>query len=519
MSILSFKPGHDGTIAHLTGGNLAFLLEAEKDSFPRYAEVTPSVLLESMSMLPDVPDVVVTSGWVKGFHSAERPLETGYFGVGKRAVKATKTRFLGKDLHCFSSTHERSHILCSYGMSPFEQGRPCYMLLWEGTFGCFYEINEHLEIKRFPQVIVEPGTKYAFLFSLADPTYAGRFRLSSAGKLMALAAYSDRKAFTHAEKETAEFIVDNIRLLNSDKSSMSWSPYYNIGVEHPDFKNLAGKFSDLIFNRFYEFARLNLKKGYPLLIGGGCGLNCEWNTKWRNSSLFADVFVPPVANDTGSAIGTAVDAQHHYTGNAKISWDVYSGNEFIRDMEVVDGYRKFTLDYDVVAKYLLEGKVFAWVQGRYEMGPRALGNRSLLASPFDKRTCDRLNEIKKRESYRPVAPVCLEEEVSRLFEWSGPSPYMLYFQRVKDARLRAVTHVDNSARVQTVNREQNEKLYRLLGAFKRASGVGVLCNTSLNFSGRGFINRMSDLIEYARSTGLDGFVEGDSLYLATSQVS
>ncbi len=156
--------------------------------------------------------------------------------------------------------------------------------------------------------------------------------------------------------------------------------------------------------------RDHLKDRRPLLIAGGCGLNCDWNTKWLNSGLFNDVFVPPCADDSGIAIGLAVDAQRHLTGNANIDWTVYSGESFQHDCCFPDEFECSQIDYDKIAGILLAGTVVAWVQGRYEIGPRALGNRSLLAAPFSPVTKAQLNRIKRREAYRPVAPVCLEEE-------------------------------------------------------------------------------------------------------------
>jgi hydroxymethyl cephem carbamoyltransferase len=277
---------------------------------------------------------------------------------------------------------------------------------------------------------------------------------------------------------------------------------------------LAGKFSDEIFSRFHSFARDNLTKGYPLIISGGCGLNCEWNTKWRESGLFEFVFVPPCPNDSGSAIGTAIDAQSFFTGNAKISWNVYTGDAFINDVSSIStDFSEYDLDLDQVAQHLSNGKIFAWIQGRCEIGPRALGNRSLLAAPFSVATTERLNEIKKREGYRPIAPMCLEEDAKALFDQDSPSPYMLYFSHVVDRSLAAVIHVDGSARVQTVSKNGNSMMYSLLSAFKKRTGYGVLCNTSLNFNGRGFINRMSDLIEYCCDRNLDGFVAMDKFYI------
>ena len=228
-----------------------------------------------------------------------------------------------------------------------------------------------------------------------------------------------------------------------------------------------------------------MKKRLPLVIAGGCGLNCDWNTKWKQSDLFAEVFVPPVANDSGSAIGTAIDAQFHFTGNPKIDWNVYSGLGFIMagpfDLAQYDIYET---NYEVIADMLANDLILGWVSGKYEIGPRALGNRSVLAAPFQVSTRVRLNEIKQREQFRPIAPVCLEEEAARWFGCHQASPYMLYTHRVATDALAAVTHVNGTARIQTVSAGTNRNMHNLLSAFKARTGYGVLCNTSLNFKGK-----------------------------------
>jgi hydroxymethyl cephem carbamoyltransferase len=131
-----------------------------------------------------------------------------------------------------------------------------------------------------------------------------------------------------------------------------------------------------------------------------------------------------------------------------------------------------------------------------------------LAEPFSSETRDRLNEIKKREGYRPIAPVCRIEDVGSVFDRDFVDPYMLYFRRALTDRLPAVTHVDGTARCQTVDRQTNPALHRLLTAFGQRQGIGVLCNTSLNFKGLGFINKMSDLVKYCEQQGVDDFVVG-----------
>lgn len=512
MNIFSMKPGHDGSIALIDAAKqqLIWSHEAEKDSFPRFEVFNPEQFVLSAEMLSDIPDVFAVSGWGKGSLATNAAIGSGYYGHDKSAIIKRDTKVFGRDVKYFSNSHERAHIWCSYGLSPFEQGQPCYVLTWEGALGDFYLVDRNLEVSHISRVMITPGNKYSFLYALADPTFTlpkGRLRNEDPGKLMALCAYGASGPMTPDEQAVCDFLLDRESILSSlAKDDMKSSPYYNIGLEHPDFTRLAKRYSDEIFNRFYQFAKRNLTEGYPLLISGGCGLNCDWNTMWKNSGIFSDVFVPPCTNDTGSAIGTAVDAMREYTGQAKLTWDVYADKEFVDDQPDMPDVEMLPLDLNQVAQFLAKGNIVAWTQGRCEIGPRALGNRSILAAPFTDATRDRLNAIKKREGFRPVAPICLEEEVERHFHWSGPSAHMLYFQKVKNADLRAIMHVDNTARAQTINATQNKAMHTLLTAFSKETGAGVLCNTSLNFNGTGFINRTSDLYKYCKSTGIEAFV-------------
>ncbi|WP_280736353.1 carbamoyltransferase C-terminal domain-containing protein [Sinorhizobium numidicum] len=516
MRIISIKPDHDGAIAALdtSAAELIYSYEPEKDSFPRYSAINPTTVLDAAGRLDAIPDVIAIGGWRKTAMASDSAVTAGYEGVAQGSEVVGEKTLFGRKVHFYSSTHERSHLWGTYGMSPFPAGMPCYLLIWEGVFGDFYEIDERLRVVHLGKVMASPGDKYAFLYALADPN-RGRLHVEDAGKLMALSAYGQTGSPDRDEQALIDFLLPRHGILSSSvrKEDLRSSPYHNIGVTHQKFTNLAKRVSDAIFDSFHTFAKKNLTKGFPLLIAGGCGLNCEWNRRWLETNLFSDVFIPPCANDTGSAIGTAVDAMRHFTGNAKIKWNVYSGQPFILDDFDRTGVEVHPLDYHQVASALLDDKVIGWVQGNCEIGPRALGNRSILAAPFSKATHERLNRIKKREGFRPIAPVCLEEDIARHFDLTRPSPYMLLFQKVIDSRLKAVTHVDGTARAQTVSREQNLHLFQLLTSFKARSGVGVLCNTSLNFNGAGFINRASDLLTYAQATGLDGFVINDAFYL------
>lgn len=521
MEIVSYNPGHDGAVVHLSDGNLVSSVEAEKDSNYRYTPISGHDLLDAFGRLEQLPDVVCTGGWwPREAHPTGAPSHVGYRGITKDEITVEHHRLVGKSVPFFSSSHERSHLLCGFGMSPFPQGSPCYALVWEGAIGAFYEIDPDMNITLLADVMNEPGNRYAALYGLADPTFpknAPFSRFSDAGKLMALASFSARGTPTAEEEDLMAFLLssEHVRLDLYDR--LKSSPYYNVSVDDTEFRNFTGIYSDRIFDTFYRFAKVNLRKNLPLIIAGGCGLNCDWNSKWREAGIFSDVFVPPVANDSGSAIGTAIDAQLHFTGDAKIKWDVYSGLPFRTDASVTAGrYDIRDVSYEDVAHMLSNGLILGWVNGRYEIGPRALGNRSIIAAPFDDDTTVRLNDIKQREQFRPIAPVCLEADAAQWFDCDHESPFMLYTYQAKTDALAAVTHVNGTARLQTVSPKTNARLYELLRAFKDLTGYGVLCNTSLNFNGKGFINNLTDLDTYTVNHKLDGFVVEGRAYLLRS---
>lgn len=523
MKILSFNPGHDGAFAYLDDGHLITSVEAEKNSHYRHSPLSVPDVFSVLGELNEVPDVLCKGGWWPGDAPiAEQRVRAGYYGVDNDAIIVTQKRLLGKTVKYFSSSHERSHLLCAFGMSNLPKGTPCYALLWEGVIGSFYKIDSELNLTKLGDVMPEPGHRYSLLYGFADPTFdkcvAEFSRFSDAGKLMALASFSKRSQPLDDEQKIIAFLMQDCpHLKPKECESLRHFRYYNVGLEDPEFRNFAGIFSNAIFDRFYQFARLNMKKGMPLLITGGCALNCDWNTKWRETGLFSEVFVPPVANDSGSAIGTAIDAQFYFTGNPKIDWSVYSGVEFVTDYAFdVSLFDEDQADYAVVAGMLANNLILGWVNGKCEIGPRALGNRSILASPFHSSTRVRLNEIKQREQFRPIAPVCLEEDAAKWFGCDVPSPFMLYTYLVSTEALPAVTHVNGTARIQTVSSVTNSPLHKLLMAFKAYTGYGVLCNTSLNFKGRGFINNMADLSAYARERNLDGFVIAERSYMLKS---
>ena len=257
-----------------------------------------------------------------------------------------------------------------------------------------------------------------------------------------------------------------------------------------------------------------------LVLAGGVALNCVANGKLLEAGIFDDIWIQPAAGDAGGALGAAYAAWHIHAGEPRTIEDegdamtgAYLGPAFgeadiARTLRRFDapGYRHDSLDElaaDVAAR-LDAGQVGGWFQGRMEFGPRALGNRSILGDPRNPEMQKRLNlKIKYREGFRPFAPSVLEEDIGEYFDLDRPSPYMLVVAPVRESRcapepadyatrpmyerlyhqrsdLPAVTHVDYSARIQSVSRRTNPEYWALLQAFKARTGYGVLVNTSFN---------------------------------------
>ncbi len=272
-----------------------------------------------------------------------------------------------------------------------------------------------------------------------------------------------------------------------------------------------------------------------LCLAGGCMLNCVANAKISEAGIFDRVWVQPAAGDAGGALGVAAYLWHGHLGNPRIAapGDGMSGallgpsydDQTIRLFLEAVGARYATLSepdlVDRVASLLAEGKIVGWYQGRLEFGPRALGDRSILADPRPGDMQQRLNlSIKDRETFRPFAPAVRVEDVARFFEARGESPYMLFTAPVADAArgvIPAVTHVDYSARLQTVDRARNPLFWSLISRFGELTGVPVLVNTSFNGRDEPIVCSPEDALRCFLRTGLDAVVMGHHLLRKADQ--
>ncbi|MGN6692726.1 MAG: carbamoyltransferase family protein [Aquihabitans sp.] len=293
-----------------------------------------------------------------------------------------------------------------------------------------------------------------------------------------------------------------------------------------------------------------------LVLAGGVALNCVANGRLRAEGIFDDIWVQPAAGDAGSALGCALWAHHEVLGHPRTpaSPDAmhgtylgpgFSGDDVARDLEAAGRPFERIADPDQmaarVAELLDDGQVVAVLQGRMEFGPRALGHRSILADPRDPEAQRTLNlKVKQRESFRPFAPAVLAEHADEWFDLDGTSPYMTFVAPVAEDRwiapegqpagdtitdvvaqvrsqIPAVTHVDHSARIQTVDAEQAPAFHRILSAFHARTGCPVLVNTSFNVRGEPIVATPDDAYRCFVNTGIDVLVLEDCLLVRTEQ--
>lgn len=290
-----------------------------------------------------------------------------------------------------------------------------------------------------------------------------------------------------------------------------------------------------------------------LCMAGGVALNCVANGKLDDTGLFKQLFIQPAAGDAGGALGAACAAYHIYFGHARKIDPVlmdglkgsYLGTEYSA-IEIAAMGRIHQAVYKLLenedellqetARLIAGGAVIGWHQGRMEFGPRALGARSILADARNPEMQKKVNEkIKFRESFRPFAPVVPAEDVADYFEHTGPSPYMLLVKPVKKSRqlpypagfksntvfdklyftrsdIPAVTHIDHSARIQTVHKATNARLWKLLNIFKALTGCPVLINTSFNVRGEPIVNSPDDAYRCFMRTDMDYLVIGNFIF-------
>lgn len=268
-----------------------------------------------------------------------------------------------------------------------------------------------------------------------------------------------------------------------------------------------------------ELHRLTLSPN--LCIAGGVALNCVLNEQVRRRTPFDNIYVQPAANDAGGALGSTLLFYHQMNNKPRntIMNHAYWGPEFSQ-IEIKNSLDNNNINYqksdqieEIAAKYISEGLTVGWFQGRMEIGPRALGNRSILADPRNPNMKDIINQkVKHRENFRPFAPSVIAENCGLYFDSSETSPFMLQVYSVKPEwreKLPAITHVDGTARVQTVQKNTNPLYYKLIQHFKKLTGIALVLNTSFNDNNEPIVSSPDEAIACYLKTGLDALIIGN----------
>lgn len=480
-------------------------------------------------------------------------------------------KFQKKDLKLLFPEHHLSHAASAFYPSPFEEaaivtldgvGEWATASICRGK-GKDIEVLKELH---FPHSL---GLLYsAFTYYLGFRVNSGEY------KLMGLAPYGDPESEQLKEyleiikAELVQINEDGSIWLNQNYFNYStglrmvkekkWARLFGFGKRNSEAEieqhhsNLALAIQQVTEEIIIKICReaKRLTNADYLCLAGGVALNCVANGKLLDEGIFDDIFVQAAAGDAGGAIGGALAAYHISFAKERnvrpgdSMHGAYLGPDY-SDREIELAAKRYQAEYtyhdsfnklsEELASYIADGKVVGWFQGRMEFGPRALGNRSILGDARNRAMQKKLNlKIKYRESFRPFAPSVLEEDVSNYFKLARPSPYMLLVAKVNEKQLKAipenyksldlmdrlyierseipaVTHIDFSARVQTVHRDTNPRYHQLLEAFKRQTGTAVIVNTSFNVRGEPIVCTPEDAYRCFMRTEMDYLVMGNFL--------
>ena len=442
----------------------------------------------------------------------------------------------GRKLPIHFLTHHLCHAAAAFFTSPFEEaailtadgyGERQSTTIYRGR-GLELELLAEID---FPHSI---GSLYA---ALTD--YLGFRANSGEGKVMGLASYGRESEYVGKLRKLIALTERGFELDLSYFEFFHERPHrYSeklvalLGPARKPESAVDRRHEDIAFalQAVTEEAMLHLAGmagrltgAKNLCVAGGVALNCVANGRLQRETDFEKFFFYPAAGDTGTSVGAAL-AVEHLLHRAPRSMEVaseYLGTGFtsaeVRAVLDRGRLRYHTLqDPEVTAaRMIADGLIIAWFQGRAEFGPRALGNRSILADPRCKEIKDLLNAtVKFREPFRPYAPSVLEESCGKYFGSDVPSPYMLRAYPTRPEMIEvlpAITHVDGTARVQTVSAKQNPRYYRLIKEFGRITGIDCVLNTSFNIRGEPIINTVDEAIKCLMTTGLDALFVKDFL--------
>lgn len=418
--------------------------------------------------------------------------------------------------------HHISHAVSAFHPSPYTNAA---VLTLDGRgeiATTTYNVGNGIELNRIGQVNMPHSL--GLLYEKVTE-HLGFLHSSDEYKVMALASYG-KPEFVKDFREMIQLTANGQYIIKDEKLEERFG---SARLRHEEFTkhhfNIAHSLQLALEETALEICNwlYNETKEENLCMAGGVALNGVMNAKIRDKGSFKNIWVQPASGDSGTALGAAIWADNKFRKNASKNFimnHAYWGPEY-NDEEIEKflkwtktKYRELENIAEETAEILAEDKIIGWFQGRMEFGPRALGSRSILASPINPEMQSRLNEVKDREDFRPVAPVVLEEDAGEWFDNADYSPFMLFVYNVKPGKadkIPAVRHVDGTARIQTVNEQQHPLYYNLLKEFKKKTGVPVLVNTSFNTLGKPIVCTPRDAVECFWSSPFDALVIGSFL--------
>jgi len=477
MKILGInETSHDASVSLIEDGKILFAGHAERYSKTKNDwYINDDLIKDALSY--GIPDHIAY--YEKPLLKASRLLLKGGYGEWK-------PKFNIPDVPIKYFGHHHSHAAAGYYTSSFNDavivvldaiGEYNTSTVWVGE-------GEKIKLKYKQNYPVSFG-----LFYSAFTKLIGLMPNQEEYIMMGMAAYGD---WTRYYKEIDDYFPSiNKQAYNFHKGITDW----HLPILDQDRFDIAAAVQIVYEQRLNDFMRMakSITSKDNLVFMGGCALNSSANTLlWK---IFKDIWIMPNPGDAGSSLGAAAALYGKH-----IEWkSPYLGHDLGGSypiQQIVNG--------------ILKDKIVAVATGKAEYGPRALGNRSILADPRDPDIKDKVNLIKKRELFRPFAPVVLEEHAHRWFDMNFSSPYMQYTVKcLQPEKIPSVVHADGTSRVQTVNKDQHLGLWETINRFYRSTGVPVLLNTSLNIKGQPLLNDAKDVFDWQKYYGYT-ILTGDS---------
>lgn len=518
---------HDPSAALVIDGETVAAAEEERFSRRKHGkrpvpfsawelpELSARWCLETAGLTPADLDVVAYS------YDPEIALEAGRMGLDDpwddlRQVYARKApEFLAEALPGLDPAKVRfvaHHVAHAASAGLAAPHGDCAVLVLDGRGECSSQLAGTYTDGRLDVLSTQPLPQSLGLFYEELTDHLGFLRSCDEFKVMALASYG-KPRFAGRIREHVHglgnggFRAGGVRWSDFAPPREPGAPWTE---EHAD---LAASAQLCLEDTILDIAAwLHERTGASrLALAGGVALNCVANARLQREGPFDDIWVQPAAGDAGTALGAALHIASE-RGPVRPMSTAALGRGW-SDEELRHMLETAALPYEepedvaaAVAEELAQDGIVAWFQGRSEFGPRALGHRSLLAHPGRAENLERLNAVKGREEFRPVAPMVLAERAAELFDGPLPSPYMLFVHDVAEewrARIPAVVHVDGTARIQTVDSAAEPLVARMLSAFEQRTGLPVVVNTSLNTAGRPMVDHPREALECFGSAPVD----------------